>query len=431
MDVFLRVTSIILLTSLLSACGGSSGGSSDNQGKSSAVALSSQQSTSQASSLASSSAPTVYCGSYPICETDNHSWQFSHSGYCISKSFCPAHRVSLPSSSYPERLVNPSATQTAQNVFEFLNGIYGDKMLSGQMDLTWMDSIDMAERVYADTQKYPAIMGFDFMNYGMTADWAQGQQQTEEAIDYWNAGGLVTFAWHWRDPSKLGTSEVNSADFYTTSETMTHFRIPVKDGQLDTSSAAFSQINAGIDLIAKELLSLQDAGVPVLWRPLHEAAGGWFWWGASRQDNVPPAFAQILLWRHLYDRLTHHHGLNNLIWVWNGQDALWYPGDEYVDIMGYDIYANNHQSQLSTFKKAEKFSSENKMVALTETGRIPDPTLAFQDEAHWLWFMVWNDTDKADHKDNFWSVVNSLAHRQAVYRHERVLSRDDLPDFKQ
>ncbi len=36
-----------------------------------------------------------------------------------------------------------------------------------------------------------------------------------------------------------------------------------------------------IDAIASLLKRLQDHGVTVLWRPLHEAAGGWFWWGAG------------------------------------------------------------------------------------------------------------------------------------------------------
>src|SRR5690606_6154218 len=120
------------------------------------------------------------------------------------------------------------------------------------------------------------IMGYDFMNYGMTAGWVEGLNQTEEAIAYANKGGLITFAWHWRDPSLLNTAKANEAHFYVPSANQkenTDFTIPVARGALDTTSPAYAQINAGIDLIAAELKKMADAEVPVLWRPLHEASG--------------------------------------------------------------------------------------------------------------------------------------------------------------
>ena len=47
------------------------------------------------------------------------------------------------------------------------------------------------------------------------------------------------------------------------------------------------------------------------------------------------------LWRLMFDRLVNYHGLNNLIWVWttsaSDDAATWYPGDDYVDILGMDI----------------------------------------------------------------------------------------------
>ena len=116
------------------------------------------------------------------------------------------------------------------------------------------------------------------------------------------------------------------------------FTIPEQDGRLDTASAAGRRIDADIDRLAIELARLRAAGVTVLWRPLHEASGhegdGWFWWGRKRTDGVPNAQAYVLLYRHMFDRLVNAHGLHNLIWVWNGQDPAWYPGDDVVDIVG-------------------------------------------------------------------------------------------------
>ena len=364
-----------------------------------------------------------------LCATDNGSWGFQSGAVCLSKSMCPGmgSATQAPARNAP---VNANANAVTKSVFTYLKSVWGNHMLSGQQDLTWQDSIDQYQRVINDTGRAPAIMGYDFMNYGM---WAgnPGLAQTEEAITHWNRGGLVTFAWHWRDPN---ASNMTIGEFYTEK---TNFTIPIVNGQLDTVSANYTNMEADIALIAAELQKLEDAGVTVLWRPLHEASGGWFWWGRTdRTDGIPAAYAQVVLWRHLYDRLTNFYGLNNLIWVWNGQSGGWYPGDAYVDIVSHDIYdgARNYESQASTFNLAKAYSQEVKMVALSENSNIPDPDLMQQDNAWWLYFVVWNDTDTAEgvsSSSNFWTgeYFNTNAHKRHVYNHERVITLDELPEF--
>ena len=364
-----------------------------------------------------------------LCTTDNGSWGYQSGAVCLSKSMCPGmgSATQLPARTAP---VNASADTTTKNVFTYLKSIWGNHMLSGQQDLTWQDNIDQYQRVINDTGRAPAIMGYDFMNYGM---WAgnPGMAQTEEAITHWNRGGLVTFAWHWRDPNAAANT---IGAFYTAD---TNFTIPIVNGQLDTSSTSFANMQADIALIAAELQKLEDAGVTVLWRPLHEASGGWFWWGRNdRADGLPAAYAQVVLWRYLYDRLTNFYGLNNLIWVWNGQSAAWYPGDAYVDITSHDIYdgAQNYESQASVFNMAKGYSQEVKMVALSENSNIPDPDLMQQDNAWWLYFVVWNDVDTAEgvtNSSNFWTgeYYNTNAHKVHVYNHDLVITLDELPNF--
>jgi mannan endo-1,4-beta-mannosidase len=326
------------------------------------------------------------------------------------------------------------------------DAVWGSKTLAGQQDLTWDDSIDMAERVHADTGRYPALMGFDFMNTGLTGPQAQGVHQVDEAIAWARRGGLVTFCWHWRDPAAQAVLGPGRGNFYARDPDPaknTAFTIPVRDGRLDADSPAGRQIDAGIDLIAGELKRLQAAGVTVLWRPLHEAAGngdgnGWFWWGRAREDGVAGSRAYILLYRHLFERLTRVHGLHNLIWVWNGQSAAWYPGDDVVDIVGYDVYDDGdrktYKSQAPVFRATQAAAGEPKPVALSENSFIPDPDRMAADGARWLWFLTWNDGRAPrgiDHKDNFWSgdYYNTAAHKSAVYRHREVLTLDELPAF--
>ena len=141
-----------------------------------------------------------------------------------------------------------------------------------------------------------------------------------------------------------------------------------------------------IDAVANQLKRLQEADVPVLWRPLHEASGGWFWWGASGPEPY------IKLYRLLFDRLTKTHNIHNLIWVWNGQDPKWYPGDEYVDIIGIDIYPGErvYSSQAAKFGEIFEWTDKNKIIALTENGCLFDPDLVFRDNVIWSYFGTWS-----------------------------------------
>lgn len=314
----------------------------------------------------------------------------------------------------------------ARKLKSFLDSNYGKTVISGQMDLTWNDRTDMADRVYKDTGTYPVLMGYDLMNRS-PAMW-DGQKQVDEAIAWYKGtynynpnykghkGGIVAFCWHWR------TGQKN--EFYTKS---TDVRIPMKDGKLDTESAVFLGLKKQMDLIAFDLKRLKDEGVPVLWRPMHEASGGWFWWGASGEA------AYKALYIYMFDYFTNEKKLDNLLWVWNGQNKNWYPGDEYVDIVGEDIYAPHHGSQKGKFTQVESYSQTKKIVALSECGRIPEIDASVKDGAMWSWFMVWNDstTDpKKDFgKDDFWSgeVVNPLEFRKKVYSHEKVMTLDEFP----
>lgn len=323
-------------------------------------------------------------------------------------------------------LPGATAGNAAREVYSYLASVWGKKTLAGQMDLAWVDGVDMAARVHGDTGKYPALMGYDFM------DMAEGDNQEAEALAWHQAKGLLTFCWHWRDPGNAASY----AKFYSSE---TSFRIPMTpQGTLDTGSAAFSAIKADLDLVASKLQWLQARGVPVLWRPLHEGAGGWFWWGGNRSDGLAPAVAYKALWVYMYDYLGKTKGLDNLLWVFNGQDAAWYPGDAFVDIIGEDVYsdatARDYGSQKARFDKARAYTGSGKMLALTENGPMPKPENMTADSARWLWFMTWNDkdqdpTNRTGKDEYFWSssYYNDLSHRQFVYGHDLVITRDELP----
>jgi mannan endo-1,4-beta-mannosidase len=308
--------------------------------------------------------------------------------------------------------VNPNATEEARRLMKFLADSYGHAIIAGQQDLTWDDSVDMIQRVESKTGKKPALMGFDMMN--MFDKGGSGRQQVMEAANWWKTGGIVVFCWHWREGA--------SREFYTEK---TDFRI-----DLDPSSSAYKAIVADIDAAAGKLKALAEAKVPVLWRPLHEASGGWFWWGASGPQ------ACIGLWKLIYERMTKLHNLDNLIWVWNGQNRNWYPGDEYVDIIGEDIYDGdrNYSSRVEKFRAVQGYvrGAEARMAAITENGAMPDPDALVRDGALWSWFMTWTDGNAGREQDDFFSgkKFTDDEMKKKIYNHPYVLTLDELPDLK-
>lgn len=282
-------------------------------------------------------------------------------------------------------LVNRNATANTKKLYSFLKDSYGKYVITGQQCDGGINGNEF-KAIKNLTGDYPALLGLDMMDYtpSRTA-FGASSSAVEKAIEFANKGGIVTFCWHWNAPTEYLNSTANSPDvwwggFYTQNSKFDIAK--VMNGQ---DAKGKKLLDRDIKEIAKQLKRLEKAGVPVIWRPLHEASGGWFWWGAKGSD------AYKKLWKYLYKELTNTYGCNNLIWVYNGQSADWYPGDEYVDIVGEDIYPGNHvyDPQVSRFKQAINYGSKTKITALTENGCIFDIDSAVSINALWCWFMTW------------------------------------------
>ena len=349
---------------------------------------------------------------------------------------CPSSPRTGRQAEITQRPPPPEFSPNKKRLLNYLSDQYGQYIISGQMDTAWTTNaeMDMITRVFTDTGKYPAIKGFDFIEVNTDfAPFFGGRQQVNEAIEWWegkNNGvallpnnpeirGIVTFCWHWRAG--------NNNEFYTN---RTRFRIPWNDGKLDTKSEDFQAILQDLDRVTARLNTLKERDIPVLWRPLHEASGGWFWWGASGRRQY------IALWEFMYDYFTYEKGLNNLIWVWNADHPDWLPDPATVEIVGVDLYRQNYSSLRYEFQKAVNMSrGQNLIVALTENDRIPDPDECISQDTMWSWFMTWNDRKGSfqgeTHRENFWTGEhhNPQEHKMKVYHHPAVITLDKLPDL--
>ncbi|WP_339900629.1 glycosyl hydrolase [Paraglaciecola polaris] len=342
-------------------------------------------------------------------------------------SLIPAAAPAEPLAVAPT-LVNANASDEALALMTLLTEHYAKATLSGQTEFPRKvdDDFPLTETnkiVQATGDDAPAIVAFDFMNYSASYAGIDGSADglTEAMLAAHNSRNVILSGlFHWRAPS--GNTGTGDGSFYTDSTTF-----DFAAALADTDSSEYAALLADIDTVATELKKLADAGVPVLWRPLHEAEGGWFWWGAQGATEYKK------LWTLMYQRMTDVHGLNNLIWVFTHTDGLsedWYPGDEYVDIVGFDGYGEPKNDDTLTF--TSQYSTlkgrydGKKLVALTETGTIPDVSLMHEQNAWWSFFITWNSESW-----NSDSIIGpqgaDAAEIDANYAYDGLINLADLP----
>lgn len=308
-------------------------------------------------------------------------------------------------------LVHPNPSPQSIKLYNFLKNNFGKKTISGAM-ANYNTGLEEAIWIHEKTGKWTALACFDFIDYNRSWDWTDYKAIVNNAKLCWNNNGIVSIMWHWRDPLKVNDQ------FYTENTTFDVSKIN------DSSSQEYKAMINDIDIMASYLKQLQNLNIPVLWRPLHEATGGWFWWGAK---GAQPCKA---LWIVMYDRLVNHHGLNNLIWVWTSDAAddasEWYPGDQYVDIIGMDIYPgeNQHTSQYIAFNRMKELYRGRKIIALSECGSIPDIDRMFEYGDTWSWFMPWNGPITRSDEHNGEVYLNE------VLKNNKVITRDQMPNLK-
>ena len=294
------------------------------------------------------------------------------------------------------QLSNPKASLEARKLFKELLSYHADgKILSGQMWAPW--GIDEIEYVYKTTGKYPAVRGHDLIHERSNA------REVELLIEWYRKGGIPTLMWHWGAPTK--------GEGYEQSK----MQIDIKQCFVEGTPENIAMW-ADLKRVAVWLKQLRDAKVPILWRPMHECDGDWFWYGKGTGEEF------VKLWRTMYDYFTHECGLDNLIWVVPHSDWIdpsYNPGREYYDLAGPDTYRKEWQGDL--YKKIRNIYGEENLIPLHECGTIPDPDECKANGTMWSWWMLWHTMHVTGHnKEDL----------RRIYNHEIVLTLDELKRAK-
>jgi mannan endo-1,4-beta-mannosidase len=286
------------------------------------------------------------------------------------------------SSAAPDpQLVTPEPMPAAKDLLARLYHTAGQGILSGQ------DTAAATQQVFEVTSKYPAIYGADLSEPG-------AQAVVDEAKGQYRNHAIVTLSWRPMRPSDDGPGKLSDFEWKEL---------------LTPGSRLFERWSAQVDVAAGYLKQLQEAAVPVLWRPYPQPNSDKFWWAGHKAESAA-------LYRQLFDRLVNYHKLGNLVWVWDaaaprfgpdspGQYSDYFPGLEYADALAVDLgntpFSWRRDSELARF-------AVGKVIGLGLNGWAP--TAAMLDQpTKWAWFLA--------------SGIEQPDVLRALYANPRVVSR--------
>jgi mannan endo-1,4-beta-mannosidase len=288
--------------------------------------------------------------------------------------------------------VTPQASPEAAALLEMIYAISGKYTLTGQHNYPNTKNKN-SEFAAGYTGKTPVIFSSDWGHAiaGNSDSYLARPDIVQEAIRQHRLGALVTICWHAVPPTgdepttfrPLPNSDPKMLKSVSGKLLDEQFKEVLTPG-----TALYQKWCAQVDAIAVFLKQLQDAHVPVLWRPYHEMNGDWFWWGGRTGD-----YSTIALYRQLFDRLVNHHQLKNLIWVWSVdrpskpgmEHAKYFPGTDYVDILALDVYGNDFAQ---SYYDSLLALAQGKPVTLAEVGNPPSLEI-LQQQPKWAYYVTW------------------------------------------
>lgn len=323
---------------------------------------------------------------------------------------------------------DPDATVEARELYTFLTEHWNEQIITGQY------ASDGSNRelalIYEMTGQLPVIR-FSALGDADTPD------QIEAAMD-WHlyTGGVVGLMWHWNAPGS-DTVYAEQTDFSLVSAlsdtdidllAVTPYDEAATWAAKDEITDECLMLLRDIDDMAAQLRKFDHMGIPILWRPLHEAGGGWFWWGADG------ASAYTQLWKLLYTRFTEYHDLHHLIWIWNGQsDSYLVPSDSY-DIASVDIYLHptmEYGSRYEQFVSLSRITNGQKLLALSECSSLPDIEMLLLDRTIWSFFGLWYGEYIMQSDGSFSDLYYSSSDLYKLYNSDRAMSLNDFRSMTQ
>lgn len=314
---------------------------------------------------------------------------------------------------------------------KYLSDMFGVRVLTAQ-NVTVGTNAEI-DAVFAETGRYPAMRCGNLIYSSLFADEDDAEtaeKEIELALEWGRSGGIVSFGWHWYAPMKSENGLYKNGTEFLLSEAVTDRDIALLsieeiEGMYNSEmiSEQCYRIILDIDSMAQTLKRFKDERLTVVWQPLTDGDTDLYWWGGDAESYK-------WLWQLMFRRFNEYHGLNNLIWVYNGSSAEFYPGDDFCDVIGQGMYLNSAASFAARFAALAHLSGTSvKPVAITGCDKLPDPNYLYRDNAMWLWTAV-GSGEYTIHSDGSYSEsYTSWQKLNNAYNSRVCVTKDELPDF--
>lgn len=322
------------------------------------------------------------------------------------------------------------ASVSTIGLMKYLADSYGNKVITGQCVTPGSNSeIDAVTR---ETGRSPAIRTGDLM-FATPSVYEINQSYADEevrlALEWGRSGGIVSFNWHWYAPVGKSAYYADTSDFIL-GEAVTDRDISMSDDEelealLESGLITEDTIKLlkDIDAVAEVLKQFRSESIPVIFQPLPDGESSMYWWCGSPKNYQ-------WLWRLMFERMDKYHSLNNLIWVWNGSSADYFPGEKYCDIVGQSFFENSSASFAGRFSALAGLSEDiPKAMAITACDKLPSPDYMRRDNAVWLWFSIASGNTIIDTSGELSEKYTSWKSLHDAYNSEMCITLDELPDL--
>lgn len=344
------------------------------------------------------------------------------------------------------QLIDKEATKETRNLYRNLARLSKNHILFGHQHATeyghgWYGDENRSD-VKSVTSSHPAVIGVDFSGFsGRSPEEIEKAKEglRKNVVDTYNRGGVTTVAWHFSNP-------VSGGGFYwKDSVSLPAVRYIIPGGE---AHEKYKEILDGIGEWAHSIKGEDGNLVPLIFRPYHEFDGNWFWWGKahSTRDEF------ISLWRFTTSYLRDSLHVHNFIYAFSPDNKFnnetefldRYPGDEWVDMVGMDNYADLGRDRYSIDTAAMKLKivsefakKRNKLAAFTETGLESIPNTSWwtdvllkilkQNDIELAYVLVWrNDINSPTHYYAPFPGHTSVPNFMEFYNDPHTLFENDL-----
>lgn len=325
---------------------------------------------------------------------------------------------------------NPNASLRVVNTVRYFTEAFGQMVLTAQ-NVSPASNAEI-DAVYNATGRYPAIRSTElaFATMANEEDQQRVEDEIELASEWSGEGGIQAYIWHWYSPNIRHS--VNAGDFSLdiAFENVDLSETAMLDDDMKNAlevngymAAELSALLDDIDRMAEIFKRLDDAGAAVIFEPIPDGDTGQYWWGGSAENYVK-------LWKLLFDRLCRYHKIKCLIWVWSGSDMEYYPGSNYVDIVGQSLFETSDSSFAGRFQSISSILPSPKILAVTSCDVMPNIDNMYRDNALWLWTAPAAGDYTLNMNGALSESYNTVVYMKDFYNHKFTVARDELPSMK-